>query len=61
MAAALFYPDKEGAVVGYLAMRGFAGIPRHARPYPEAFTDNLAAIAYAAALEAQSRPAVFSK
>jgi hypothetical protein len=42
---------KERAVVGYLSMRGFAGIPRQDRPYPEAFTDTLAALAYAAAIE----------
>jgi hypothetical protein len=55
MAAPLAHPDKENAVVGYLSMRGFAGIPRQARPYPEAFTDTLAAIAYAAAWELDHR------
>lgn len=55
MAAPLSCPDKENAVVGYLSMRGFAGIPRHSRPYPEAFTDTLAALAYAAAFEIDHR------
>jgi len=49
------YPEKENAVVGYLSMRGFDGIPRHSRPYPEAFTDKLLAIAYAAAWELDHR------
>lgn len=55
MSLPLSYPEKENAVVGYLSMRGFAGIPRQARPYPEAFTDNLAAIAYASAWELDHR------
>ena len=55
MSLPLSYPQKENAVVGYLTMRGFAGIPRHARPYPEAFTDALAAIAYASAWELDHR------
>lgn len=44
-------PAKERAVVGYLSIRGFAGIPRQDRPSPEAFTDAIAALAYAAAIE----------
>ena len=55
MSLQLSYPEKESAVIGYLSMRGFAGIPRQARPYPEAFTDNLAAIAYASAWELDHR------
>lgn len=55
MAAVLSFPDKERAVVGYLGSRGFAGIPSHARPWPDAFQDKLAAIAYAAALELDHR------
>lgn len=44
-------PKNELAVVGYLSMQGIAGIPRQDRPHPEAFTDTLAALAYAAAIE----------
>jgi hypothetical protein len=55
MSLPLAHPEYENAVVGYLSMRGFAGIPRHSRPYPEAFTDTLAAIAYAAAFEIDHR------
>ena len=55
MAAPLSCPEQERAVVGYLSMRGFAGIPLQARPSPDAFTDTLAAIAYAAAWELDHR------
>ena len=49
------YPEKEKAVVGYLSIRGFSEIPRHTRPWPDAFKDTLAAIAYAAAWELDHR------
>jgi hypothetical protein len=55
MACPLAYPDLEKAVIGYLCMRGFSEVPWHIRPWPDAFTDTLAAIAYAAAWELDHR------
>jgi hypothetical protein len=43
------YPEKEQAVVGYLAMRGFEGIPRAAVIEPEAFASTVGGVFYAAA------------
>lgn len=43
------YPEKEKAVVGYLAMRGFEGVPRAAVIEPEAFASRLAGVFYGAA------------
>jgi len=48
-------PKTESAVVGYLCIKGFTGIPRHARPLPDTFTDKLLCIAYAAAWELDHR------
>ena len=58
MTLPLSHPEKESAVVGYLQARGFHGIPRNARPQPDAFTDPIFMVAYAAAyeLEHRSRP-----
>ena len=43
------YPEKESAVVGYLSMCGFAGVPKSAVVEPEAFSSVLNGIYYAAA------------
>lgn len=43
------YPDKESAVIGYLSMCGFAGVPRSVVVDPEAFSSPLHGIYYAAA------------
>jgi hypothetical protein len=43
------YPEEEQAVVGYLAMRGFEGIPRAAVIEPEAFASTVGGVFYAAA------------
>ena len=43
------YPEKESAVVGYLSMCGFAGVPKSAVVDPEAFSNVLNGLYYAAA------------
>lgn len=43
------YPEKESAVVGYLSMNGFAGVPKSAVVEPEAFSNVLNGLYYAAA------------
>lgn len=43
------YPEKESAVVGYLSMCGFAGVPKSAVVEPEAFSNVLNGLYYAAA------------
>ena len=43
------YPEKESAVVGYLSMNGFAGVPKSAVVEPEAFSNVLNGIYYASA------------
>ena len=43
------YPEKESAVVGYLSMCGFAGVPKSAVVEPEAFSSPLHGLYYAAA------------
>ena len=43
------YPEKERAVVGYLAMRGFDGVPASAVVQPEAFASDVGGVFYAAA------------
>lgn len=43
------YPEKERAVVGYLSMCGFAGVPKSAVVDPEAFSSVLNGLIYAAA------------
>lgn len=43
------YPDKEKAVIGYLSICGFAGVPKSAVVDPEAFSVVLYGIYYAAA------------
>ena len=43
------YPEKESAVVGYLSMCGFAGVPKSAVVEPEAFSSVLNGLYYAAA------------
>ena len=45
----MHYPEKESAVVGYLSMCGFAGVPKSAVVEPEAFSSVLHGIYYAAA------------
>jgi RecA-family ATPase len=51
MSAILSHPAKESAVIGYLLVQGFRGIPSETRPVPEVFTDLIFGTAYAAALE----------
>jgi replicative DNA helicase len=43
------YPEKESAVVGYISVAGFAGVPKSAVVEPEAFASTLNGIYYAAA------------
>jgi hypothetical protein len=52
------HPEKEQAVVGYLALRGFEGIPRAAMVEPEAFASTVGGVFYAAAygLQRAGRP-----
>lgn len=50
MALPLSYPDKERAVIGYLAGRGFAGVDNPGRICPKAFTIPLCALIWEAAL-----------
>jgi hypothetical protein len=43
------YPEKESAVVGYISVAGFAGVPKSAVVEPEAFSSTLNGLYYAAA------------
>ncbi len=50
MARPLSYPDKENAVIGYIAKLGFLGVSNPGGTRPEAFTKPLCAVIYEAAL-----------
>lgn len=43
------YPEKESAVVGYISVAGFAGVPRSAIVDPDSFVSVLNGVYYAAA------------
>jgi hypothetical protein len=43
------YPEKESAVVGYISVAGFAGVPKSAVVDPETFSSTLNGLLYAAA------------
>lgn len=49
MSLPLAYPEKEGAVIGYISVNGFAGIEDYARTRPDAFTHPLASVMFEAA------------
>jgi hypothetical protein len=50
MAFPLSYPERESAVIGYLSMNGFSGIPQPLGVGPDAFTNPLCSVVFETAI-----------